>query len=224
MPLVAEDFAAMMGGYTASILVVLSLFLAGAASECLSDARFKSEHRLTKLETAIEDLKAENLKIKAENLNVKAELAATRNVFRECIANAKKSWALKRVDYPFPSLAKVQLHHQTVTYNEKIPTSLLPKNTKAVIISILCHFWNPVTGGSDANMFLAVYQKGNEDSGIVNVPNKHYGVYGNWFYKEVMIPWNGDLSSEAVFKLTQTYNPKKQLNWYEVKMVGVITE
>lgn len=176
---------------------------------------------VAKQEVVIQDLKAENAKLKQSSLIVEADVAATRNVFNQCVANGKKSWALKRVNYIFPRLAKIQLHYQAVTYIEKIPANLLPRSTKAIVISILCHFWN--TGPSDTNMFLAVYQRGNKGSGTTNVANKHYNVHGNWFNTEVMVPWNGGLGREAVFKLTNTYNPEKNLNWYQVKLVGVIT-
>ncbi len=56
--------------HTASILLVFSILLTGVASQCLCDDKFKNEHRLAKLEAAIEDLRAENLKFTKSNLNV----------------------------------------------------------------------------------------------------------------------------------------------------------
>ena len=142
-----------MAGFVFSAFLAASVFLTVSASQCLSEEKFNREFRLTKIEAALQDVKAKyndlksklndleakNTKLEDSNLSIKAELMATRSSFMQC-----RSWEFKRIDYVFPSLVKVQLHllHKAVTYTEKIPVSLLPKTTKAVIISIFCHFHN----------------------------------------------------------------------------------
>ncbi len=201
-------------------LCLISVALSCAADNCLSDKRFQDENRLTKLETAVKELQNENLRLKQSNMDVKAELAATRNVFKDCVSLYNRTWALKRVNYVVPSLAKVQLHQKTAVYTEKIPQSLLNKNTKAVIVSVFCNFWN--TGGH-AYMNLDFNQKGNEDSGSAHAPNTHYAVSANTFYYEIMIPWDSKFGNEVVFKVSHTYNTGGSDNWYQVKVVGTVT-
>ncbi len=215
-----------------------SVFLtATASSQCLSNEKFKRELRLTKMEATLQsltgkfndlkaklnDLEAKNTKLEETNLNIKAELLATRNSFMQC-----RSWEFKRIDYVFPSLAKVQLNlgHKTVTYTEQIPASLLTQATRAVIISVYCHFHNH--DNSNAAMYITFNQKGNENAGTAKLHNYHFNVRANTWYNEMMIPWNTSLGNEAVFKLTYTSiygthkQTKKNENWFTVKMVGFI--
>ena len=209
------------------ILVAVPVNLARSATpSCASDQNFNQEHRFTKLETAVASLQAENLKLRQSSEVVKAELAATRNVFHNCISSmANKTWELRRTNYVFPQLAKVQLHTKTLTYTEALPVELVPSGTKALIISVFCNFWN--TGGH-AYLDLGIHQKGNEAAGIANAQNTHYSVYANNFYYEIMVPWSGKHSNQVVFKVSNTYNTGsnagKNLNWYQVKMVGYIKE
>ncbi len=177
------------------------------------------------LNIKVNQLEAKNTKLEDTNLNIKAELLATRNSLMQC-----HSFEFKRIDYVFPSLARVQLNllHKTVTYTEKIPSSVLPNNVRAVMISVYCNFFNHDLG-SHAVMHLTFNQKGNENAGTANLINYHVDVPSNTFYYEVMLPWNADISNEVVFKLTYTHSfgtnhgTKKNENWYRVKMVGFIS-
>eukprot|EP00794_Sanderia_malayensis_P010072 gene10072-11101_t len=201
-------------------IAAVALSCNASGLQCASKKKYGSELRLAKLEVAFKVLLQDNARLKQSNLQVRAELAATKNVFKTCTTSMTRSkWSLKRINYVIPSLKKVQLHQKTVTYKETIPKSLLARNTKAVIVSVYCSFWN---GGGHAYMTLAVNQKGNEAAGIAKVKNTHYKVYANDFYYEVMIPWDSKFGNEAVFKVTNTYNTGGSNNWYQVKLVGVI--
>ena len=245
-----------MASFVLSVFIAASVFWTAQASQCLSNEKFNRELRLTRIETELEDLKASNTKLEESNLNIKAELLATRNAFIQCPCDKNttspttrpttrpttsptaspttssntgsiSSWELKRINYVFPSLAKVQLHKKNVAYTEKIPANLLPKTTKAIIVSVFCHFHNH--HGAYAYMNITFNQQGNENSGSAKIDNFHWNVQANSWYNEVMIPWNVNLGNEAVFKLEGTYNTginvhsKANENWYQVKMVGFIS-
>ena len=245
-----------MASFVLSVFIAASFFWTAQASQCLSNEKFNRELRLTRIETELEDLKASNTKLEESNLNIKAELLATRNAFIQCPCDKNttspttrpttrpttsptaspttssntgsiSSWELKRINYVFPSLAKVQLHKKNVAYTEKIPANLLPKTTKAIIVSVFCHFHNH--HGAYAYMNITFNQQGNENSGSAKIDNFHWNVQANSWYNEVMIPWNVNLGNEAVFKLEGTYNTginvhsKANENWYQVKMVGFIS-
>ena len=142
----------------------------------------------------------------------------------EKIAKVQGQWSLKRMEYVFPNLSKVQLQKGAhVTYTELVPAGLVSENTKAVIISVSCMFWN-LQGY--AYMDLSVYQKGNEEAGAAKLTNRHFNVHSNNFYYEIMVPWHGHLSREFVFKITDATidgsSSGMNLNFYQVKMLGTI--
>ena len=149
-----------------------------------------------------------------------SELRVLKKDFKDYGAlKANSTWSLQRVDVNFPKLTHLALHLTTPTFTEKLPTPL-PRNARALIISIYCNFWN--TGGH-AYLDLKINQKGNEDSGIVTVYNTHYMVYANNFYYEVLLPWDSGKPEEIIFKVTNSYQTGGPHNWYTVKLVGYIT-
>ena len=133
--------------------------------------------------------------------------------------NRSGGFNLQRVDKPFPSLARVSLHQKTPTYTDRMPVDL-PANTRAVIISVFCNFWN---SGGHAYLNFDAYQKGNKKAGKLSVTNTHFKVYANTFYYELLAPWDSQLSDEMVFEITSTYQTGGNNNWYQVKLVGYIT-
>ena len=175
--------------------------------------------RISKLEATVKELSKNLQETKSAARQANAELKATQNTMKDCFSCGKKKWTLKRVELLFPQLARLALHQKTPTYTEKLPTPL-PSNTRAVIISIFCNFWN--TGGH-AYLNLEINQKGNDAGGKAKLTNTHYKVYANTFYYEIMLPWDSSISDEIVFKVTSSYQTGGNNNWYQVKLVGYIT-
>jgi len=171
------------------------------------------EIRVSKLEAKVAELAN-------SNMETRAELKVTRDMLNKCVSKNISSWELKRTDLIFPSLQKMSLHQTTPHYVEKLPLPL-PANTKAVIISIFCNFWN--TGSSHAYLNAELRQKGNVDGGVAKITNTHFSVYANTFYYEVFVPWNTAISNEFEFNVTGSYRTGGDKNWYRVQMVGYIT-
>ncbi len=112
------------------------------------------------------------------------------------------------------------MHQTTPTYTQKLPI-VLPQNTRAIIISVYCEFWN-----SDGHAYLnyITHQKGNDNAtGKAEGYNRHYKAYANTWLYEQMIPWNSTLSNELIFKVTSSYLTGGSNNWYRVRLVGYIT-
>ena len=117
-------------------------------------------------------------------------------------------------------LEKIELHQQTPTYTQKLPI-ILPKNTRAVLISVYCNFWN---NNGHAYLDYVTYQNGNDNvAAKAEGYNTHYNVYANTFLYEQMIPWNSTLPNELIFKVTRSYHTGGSNNWYRVRLVGYIT-
>ena len=117
-------------------------------------------------------------------------------------------------------LEKIELHQQTPTYTQKLPI-ILPKNTRAILISVYCNFLNR---NGHAYLNYVTYQKGNDNvAAKAEGYNTHFNVYANTFLYEQMIPWNSSLSNELIFKVTSSYKDGGNQNWYRVRLVGYIT-
>ena len=140
---------------------------------------------------------------------------------KEQVANIEAAkWRLHRTRQVFPKLEKLILHQVTPTFDQKIPITL-PNNTRAILISIYCHFWN---SDGHAYLFYETHQKGNNNpEGKVFGDNTHFRVYANTFYYEQMVPWSSKLPSNLIFKVTSAYQTGGALNWYRVRLVGYIT-
>lgn len=184
-------------------------------SRWLTEARFtaleqKSQELLVKLEATENTLQKQEQDLKEQ----KQEITQLQTAL-----NRSSGFSLKRVDKVFPSLARVALHQKTPTYIDQMPVDL-PANTKAVMISVFCNFWNK---GGHAYLNFDAYQKGNEKAGKISVTNRHYNIYANTLYYELLAPWDSQYSDEMVFKITSTYQTGGSNNWYQVKLVGYIT-
>ncbi|CAB4015337.1 Hypothetical predicted protein, partial [Paramuricea clavata] len=117
-------------------------------------------------------------------------------------------------------LEKIQLHQVTPTYTQNLPI-ILPKNTRAILISVYCNFWN---SKGHAYLNYITYQKGNDNAAAkAEGYNTHFNVYANTFLYEQMIPWNTTLSNELIFRVTRSYLSGGINNWYRVRLVGYIT-
>ena len=124
-----------------------------------------------------------------------------------------------QVQLLLPSLEKISLHQQTPTYTERVPVPL-PQNTRALVVSVFCNFWN--TNGH-AYLNALVGQQGSGAAGAAEVPNTHYAVYANTFYYEVTVPWDARLDQALVVNVTSSYTTGGDKNWYRVRVVGYIT-
>ena len=115
----------------------------------------------------------------------------------------------------------MQPHQSKPTYTQKIRI-VLPKNTRAILISIYCNFWN---SNGHAYLNYVTYQKGNDNTAAAKAEgyNTHYNIYANTFLYEQMIPWNSSLPNELVFKVTKSYIDGGSSNWYRVRLVGYIS-
>ena len=100
---------------------------------------------------------------------------------------------------------------------------MFPKNTRAIIISVYCHYGNH-KGTAELNY--VTHQKGNDDSsGKVEGYNMHHNVHANTFLYEQMIPWNNTLANELVFKVTfSRYESRNRNSWYRVRLVGYVID
>ena len=117
-------------------------------------------------------------------------------------------------------LEKIELHQQTPTYTQKVPI-ILPKSTRAILISVYCNFRNK---NGHAYLDYVTYQNGNDNvAAKAEGYNTHYNVYANTFLYEQMIPWNSSLPNELIFKVTHSYKDGGNSNWYRVRLVGYIT-
>ena len=119
-------------------------------------------------------------------------------------------WTLKRTQYTFPNLKMVTLPPNT-GMKGKIPNDIIPKNTRAVIVSIKCDQWMETF---NAKMALEVKQAGNANGGSVI-----YTAPLNDFYYETLVPWDGFAGSTIIFKTTGSSKNK-----YTLGIVGYITQ
>ena len=115
-------------------------------------------------------------------------------------------------------MAKIQLHQQAHTYVEVLNS--VPADTKAVIVSLYCNFWN--TAGH-AYLTGNIQQKGNAAGGVAKFHHQHFKVYANTWYQEQMVSWDTGVSKELVVKVTSSYHTGGVNNWFRFKVVGYIT-
>nr|UST29487.1 neurogenic locus notch-like protein 3 [Haliclona caerulea] len=180
----------------------------------LNEDRFKQLEQLlveltTRLNRSEERLKASERQV-AEQRRILAEVQKKQNA---------SGWRMVRVNEELNKLNKMKLNGVTPTYIQKIPLCL-PRNTKAILISVFTYFWN---SGGHAYLDFKTHQKGNEKNGSVAVKNEHYNIYANTFYYELMLPWDTALPDELVFVVTRSALDGGDNNWYRIKLVGYIT-
>jgi len=181
--------------------------------DCLDD-----EIRFAKLEAAVEALTQQVSALQNENIQTKAKLAVTYEAFKSLKGASRSSWTLKRTKVLFHNLEKITLHQKTMTYIETLPLPL-PDNTRAVMISFFCNFWN---GDGHAYLDVDIHQKGNEEGGVATIENTHYRVYANTFYYEIFVPWDNSISDKIVFDVTRSYHTGGDKNWYRLRLVGYV--
>ena len=71
------------------------------------------------------------------------------------------------------------------SYTQKMPV-LLPRNTRVILNSIYCNFWN---SKGHAHLNYVTHQKDNDNvSGKAEDVNTHYNVHANTFIYKQMIP------------------------------------
>ena len=178
----------------------------------LCETKFFTQDRFNKLEKHLAQLTAK-LALAETQLNNNSNTI-------ENLQNRRGKWKLYRANEVLNQLEKIQLHQVTPTYTQQLPV-VLPKATRAILISVYCNFWN---NNGHAYLNYEAHQKGNQKpEAKVYGYNTHYNVYANTFYYEQMIPWESDLSNEIVFKVTSSYKTGGNNNWYRVRFVGYIT-
>jgi len=184
---------------------------------CEECKNWNDELRFSKLEAAVELLTTKVSALEVKGRETEAEL----NVARKMLKTSNTGWSLKRTELIFPQLYKLKLHNVTPTYTARLPLTPLPSNTKAVIISVFCNFWN--SGNSHAYLHGYIQQKGNEVGGRVKFQHTHYSVYANTFSNEVLVPWDSSVSNEIKVQVTSSYLSGGSNNWYRITLVGYIT-
>ncbi|XP_046850232.1 cubilin homolog [Xenia sp. Carnegie-2017] len=168
----------------------------------LCKVKYLTEERFLQLENSVNQL---SLKLKQT----------------ESQRNNRGLWTLRRTNEILNQLEKIQLHGATPTYTQAIPI-VLPQNTRAIIISVFCNFWN---SKGHAYLNYVTHQKGNDDSSAkAEGYNTHYNVYANTFLYEQMIPWNTTLPNDLIFKVTSSAHTGGANNWYRVRLVGYVTD
>ena len=186
----------------------------------LCEKQWLTEDRFTVLERQVKTLVSKLNETEKKLEEREKELQGQRKLLERVQAEHNGTrWTLTRVNEILNQLNKFNLHQKTPTYFQRIPICL-PKNTKAILISIFLNFWN---SGGHAYMDFVTYQDGNEKLGKVSVVNTHYQIYANTLYYELMLPWNNELPHQIVFKITGSYNTGGPNNWYRVGLVGYIT-
>ena len=186
----------------------------GASTACWDD-----DLRLAKLESLVSHLQREVADLTAAKVQTEAELKITQDMAKSSLSECSSAWNLKRTQIVFPNLEKLALHQTTPTYVETMPTPL-PNNTRAVIVQVFCNFWN---SGGHAYLNVDIQQEDNEEGGVASVENRHYSVYANTFYYEVMVPWDGTLPDKLKFVVKSSYQTGGADNWYRLRVVGYIT-
>ncbi|XP_028390988.1 uncharacterized protein LOC114515867 [Dendronephthya gigantea] len=168
----------------------------------LCKTKYLTEKRFVKLEETIQQLTTRLQQSEQQIKNLQS-----------------RSWQLYRANEILNQLEKLQLSGQTPTYTQKLPI-LLPKNTKAILISIFCKFGN---GNGHAYLNYVTYQKDNDNAAAkAEGYNTHYNVYANTFLYEQMIPWNTTLPNELIFRVTYSTLTGGNYNWYRVRLVGYV--
>lgn len=178
----------------------------------LCETKYLREERFLNLEKNLAQLAAKLVRAETQLNSQKKQIAN--------LQTGQGKWTLHRANEVLNQLEKIELAGPKPTYTQKLPV-VLPKATRAILISVYCNFWN---NNGHAYLNYEAYQKGNNKAeGKVYGYNTHYNVYANTFYYEQTIPWSSNLSNEIVFKVTHSYRTGGANNWYRVRLVGYVT-
>lgn len=178
----------------------------------LCQTKYLKEERFLNLERNVADL--------AEKLTqAKSQLANQEKAIKKLNDN-QREWKLHRTNEILHQLEKMALNGQKPTYSQKFPL-VLPKTTRAVIISIYCFYGN---ANGHAYLDFEMHQKGNDKvDGKISNKNRHYNVHANTFYYEQMLPWDSKLPNEIILKVIYSKQDGGPNSWYQARLVGYIT-
>ncbi|XP_028391448.1 uncharacterized protein LOC114516225 [Dendronephthya gigantea] len=175
--------------------------------------KYLTEERLLEIEKTLQQV---TTRLEESEQQVKSQDALIKNLQ----SRPTGTWQFHRVNEILNQLEQIQISRQAPTYSQRVPIAL-PKDTKAILISIFCHFYNHQ---GHAYLNYLAYQRDNDNAGgKAEGYNTHYDVHANTFYYEQMIPWNTALPNELVFRVTYSYLTGGRRNWYRVRLVGYIT-
>ena len=203
------------------LLIYLCVVVYKTAGDCPArNTDWDNEVRIAKLESLVNRLNGQVADLTASQVELEAGLKAAEQMVKCTIQQVmdSKPWTLKRTQIIFPNLEKLALEGVTPTYVETLPVPL-PNNTRALIVQVYCLFNNQA---GHAYLYGEIKQEGNEEGGGTKIENKHYAVYANSFYNEVMVPWDSSISNKIQLKVTSSHQTGGPDNWYRVRVVGYI--
>ena len=169
------------------------------------------ERRLERLEFAVRELQKNYIALIRIISGKKTEIQGkVRAINTRLTKMEAKAWTVKRLAYQFPNLRKVVLPPNTTT-TAKIPSQLLPRNTRAILVAVKCDLWMETLY---PKMSLVLKQKGSghDDETFYNAPM-------NDFYYEAVVPWDGRSINALMIKVQGS-----SANPYTIKLVGYIKE
>ena len=124
----------------------------------------------------------------------------------------KRTLTVKRKQYAFPTLKMVTFSNYE-EIKSTIPNDVLPRTTRAVILSIKCAQWAEQTTKS-ATLSLKIKQTGNDEGGWVE-----YTSPMNDFYYETLVPWDSVKGNKITLKTIGS-----SVNKYTISIVGYVTQ
>ena len=167
------------------------------------------EGRLERLELAIRELQKNYNALVRIISSKKTEIQGKMRAINTRLTKMEaKAWTVKRLAYQFPNLRKVVLPPNTTT-TAKIPSQLLPRNTRAILVAVKCDKWMETLY---PRMSLVLKQKGSgdDDEMLYNAPM-------NDFYYEAVVPWDGRSINALMIKVQGS-----STNPYTIELVGYI--